>query len=311
MGVGEFEQVIIKDPVSNKESILLRKEANVWIGGHGNDGNVYLFSKNGREGNVGTHFFSTIRLMGQGGNIWLGGNGQDGDLVMYPASILAGNTDDVDKASIHLDSGAGGITLRDKQGKAAFILRSNWVDGSNNNWIVMDLGRKGEKGRPGFLGVIDENGSRSITLDGKSGDIILANADCAEEFDLSPESTKIESGTVLVISNDGKLQTSSKPYDKRVAGVVSGAGDFRPGIVLDKKISTNLRVPIALLGKVNCKVDADYSPINVGDMLTTSSTLGHAMKAINRSECFGAILGKALQAVKSGRDLIPILIALQ
>src|SRR6476619_1506193 len=105
MGSGEFDQVTIKDPVSNKESILLRKEANIWIGGHGNDGNVFLFSKNGREGNVGTHFFSTIRLMGQGGNIWLGGNGQDGDLVLLPANISAGNTDDVDKASIHLDSG--------------------------------------------------------------------------------------------------------------------------------------------------------------------------------------------------------------
>ena len=183
MGSGEFDQVTIKDPVSNKESILLRKEANIWIGGHGNDGNVFLFSKNGREGNVGTHFFSTIRLMGQGGNIWLGGNGQDGDLVLLPANISAGNTDDVDKASIHLDSGVGGVTLRDKQGKTVFILRSNWVDGSNNNWTVMDVGRKGEQGRPGFIGVIDGNGAKSITLDGKSGDIVLANADCAEEFD--------------------------------------------------------------------------------------------------------------------------------
>ena len=49
---------------------------------------------------------------------------------------------------------------------------------------------------------------------------------------LSPESTIVDSGTVLVISNDGKLQTSSRPYDNRVAGVVSGAGDFKPGIVL-------------------------------------------------------------------------------
>ena len=29
MGSGEFDQVTIKDPVSNKESILLRKEANI------------------------------------------------------------------------------------------------------------------------------------------------------------------------------------------------------------------------------------------------------------------------------------------
>ena len=43
---------------------------------------------------MGTHFFSTICLMGQGGNIWLGGNGQDGDLVLLPANISASNTDE-------------------------------------------------------------------------------------------------------------------------------------------------------------------------------------------------------------------------
>src|SRR5208282_3335391 len=31
--------------------------------------------------------------------------------------------------------------------------------------------------------------------------------------------------------------------------------------------------------KVCCKVDADYASIEVGDLLTTSSTAGHAMKA--------------------------------
>lgn len=103
----------------------------------------------------------------------------------------------------------------------------------------------------------------------------------------------------------------------RVAGVISGAGDCKPGIVLDKKptsqnsSSSSIRVPIALVGKVNCKVDADYSAIKVGDMLTTSDTPGCAMKASSYKKAFGAVLGKALQAVKSGRSLIPVLIALQ
>ncbi len=66
-----------------------------------------------------------------------------------------------------------------------------------------------------------------------------------------------------------------------------------------------------MLGKVYCKVDADQSTIKVGDMLTTSHTAGHAMKATNRSKAFGAVIGKALHAVKSGKRLIPILIALQ
>jgi hypothetical protein len=34
--------------------------------------------------------------------------------------------------------------------------------------------------------------------------------------------------------------------------------------------------PIALAGRVNCQVDARYGPVEVGSLLTTSSTPGHA-----------------------------------
>ena len=64
-----------------------------------------------------------------------------------------------------------------------------------------------------------------------------------------------------------------------MAGVISGAGDYKPGLVLDKKQSVETRKSISLVGKVYCKVDAESSPIEVGDLLTTSSTPGHAMKA--------------------------------
>ena len=43
----------------------------------------------------------------------------------------------------------------------------------------------------------------------------------------------IEPGTVVVIGDDSRLRTSSQSYDKRVAGVVTGAGSPRPGIILD------------------------------------------------------------------------------
>jgi hypothetical protein len=70
-------------------------------------------------------------------------------------------------------------------------------------------------------------------------------------------------------------------------------------------------VPIALVGKVCCKVDAAYGPINVGDLLTTSPTPGHAMKIGDRGRALGAILGKALAPLPSGQGLIPILVTLQ
>jgi hypothetical protein len=96
-----------------------------------------------------------------------------------------------------------------------------------------------------------------------------------------------------------------------VAGVISGAGDYKPGIVLDKQGSQLNRKPIALLGKVYCKVDASYAPIEVGDLLTTAPTPGHAMKAADPLKAFGAVIGKALRPLKAGCGLIPILIALQ
>jgi hypothetical protein len=144
-----------------------------------------------------------------------------------------------------------------------------------------------------------------------TGDIRLPNADCAEDFDIA-DADSIEPGTVMVLGKEGGvLHQSRQAYDRRVAGVISGAGDHKPGIILDKQQSGNNRRPIALLGKVYCKVDASYAPIEVGDLLTTSPTSGHAMKATDPFKAFGAVIGKALRPFREGRGLVPILIALQ
>jgi hypothetical protein len=155
----------------------------------------------------------------------------------------------------------------------------------------------------GLAGVF--NGDVIVT-----GDITLTNGDCAEEYDIAG-TEEMEPGTVMVLDPEGALQQSRQAYDKRVAGVISGAGDLRPGIVLDKQQSENNRQPIALIGKTYCKVDAQHSPIEVGDLLTTSPTAGHAMKADDPSKAFGSVIGKALRPMKAGQGMIPILIALQ
>lgn len=118
-------------------------------------------------------------------------------------------------------------------------------------------------------------------------------------------------GTVVVIDEGGALRESEGAYDKKVAGVVSGAGEYRHGLVLDKRSSKEGRIPVALVGKVYCKVDAQYSPIEVGDLLTTSPTPGHAMKAWEPRKAFGSVIGKALRPLTKGQSTIPILIALQ
>jgi hypothetical protein len=144
-----------------------------------------------------------------------------------------------------------------------------------------------------------------------NGDITLSNADCAEDFDIGGAASLVEPGTVMTLGKDGALFPAGRAYDKCVAGVVSGAGDLKPGIVLDKQSSKCTRQPIALLGKTYCKVDALYGSIEIGDLLTTSQTPGHAMKVHDRDKAFGSVIGKALRALPEGRGLIPILIALQ
>jgi hypothetical protein len=143
-----------------------------------------------------------------------------------------------------------------------------------------------------------------------AGDVKLFNADCAEDFDIA-EAESAEPGTVMVVGAEGTLHESHKAYDNRVAGVIAGAGDYKPGIVLDKQQSGSDRKPVALLGKVFCKVDAGFAPIEVGDLLTTSDTPGHAMKVGDSLQAFGAVIGKALRPLRQGQGLIPILIALQ
>lgn len=182
--------------------------------------------------------------------------------------------------------------------------------GAGSGVVGVSQGGAGVYGKGGrvagfFEGNVEVKGDLEVT-----GDIRLANADCAEDFDIA-DASSVEPGTVMVLGQEGALHASQQPYDKRVAGVISGAGAYKPGIVLDQQPARPDRLPVALLGKVYCKVDADNAPIEVGDLLTTSSVPGHAMKAAEPLKAFGAVIGKALRPLREGQGLIPILIALQ
>ncbi len=143
-----------------------------------------------------------------------------------------------------------------------------------------------------------------------TGDIQLTGADVAEEFSFVGDAPA-DPGSVVVIAGEDQVRACDRAYDRRVAGVISGAGGYRPALVLDRREPDSGRHPLALSGKVWCKVDADHAPIEVGDQLTTSPTPGHAMRAADHTASFGAVLGKALRAMPSGRGLIPVLVVLQ
>ncbi|RMF74718.1 MAG: hypothetical protein D6744_14220 [Planctomycetota bacterium] len=67
--------------------------------------------------------------------------------------------------------------------------------------------------------------------------------------------------------------------------------------------------PIALTGRVWTLCDADANgAITPGDRLTTSSTPGHAMRVTNDDLAPGAVIGKAMTSLKSGKGLVLVLV---
>ena len=155
-----------------------------------------------------------------------------------------------------------------------------------------------------FEGDVDVQGNMT------ANDFKVHGADVAEDFTVT-DYDSVSPGFVMTLNEHGEVESCDRAYDKRVAGVISGAGNYRPGLTLDKQTHEQDRMPIALMGKVFCFVDADLGEIEIGDMLTTSPTTGHAMKAHDPSKAFGSVIGKALRPLSHGKALIPILVTLQ
>jgi hypothetical protein len=159
------------------------------------------------------------------------------------------------------------------------------------------------------------DGNAHATL-ANSGDLsvksltVRGGAALAEPFEFS--ATQIPKGSVVVNSEfPGKLKLSAEPYDKRVAGIVSGARGVNPGISLHEEGLLEFGQNVALSGRVYVLADASSHAITPGDFLTTSSTPGHAMKASDQTRAQGAILGKAMSALQDGKGLVLVLVTLQ
>ncbi|MEZ4652535.1 MAG: hypothetical protein R3E12_02750 [Candidatus Eisenbacteria bacterium] len=175
--------------------------------------------------------------------------------------------------------------------------------------------------------VLEQNGTGSLLRAFKSGSLkfeiqnsgrvvttalqITGGGDLAEPFTISDGA--VPPGTVLVIDDDapGHLTRSTRAYDRRVAGVVSGAGGLAPGITLEASTHQQGGQQVALTGRVYVLADASQAPIRSGDLLTTSSVPGHAMRALDSTRTSGAVLGKAMTSLASGRGLVLVLVTLQ
>ena len=133
---------------------------------------------------------------------------------------------------------------------------------------------------------------------------ITGGSDLAELFDIDSP-TIVEPGTVVVIdpSTVGGLKVSSTAYDKKVVGVVSGANGINPGLIMTQTGSlADGQYPVAMTGRAWVKCDTSNQSIEPGDMLTTSSLAGHAMKAIDTDLSRGAVIGKAMSGLEKGKQ---------
>jgi hypothetical protein len=201
---------------------------------------------------------------------------------------------------------AGGLTLLSAEGRGVIGLSAGGgnlkIGGRGVGGNIMLFPRQADDTRT--------VAQATIHISGQTGDIELLNADAAEDFDVVSGQSP-QPGDVMVLDDEGLLQLSQRPYDRRVAGVVAGAGGYRPGIVLGRDPSRRARVPIALVGRVVCKAQAADQPIAVGDLLTTSALPGYAMRATDHNRAFGAVLGKAMGRLEAGRGLVPVIVTLR
>ena len=217
---------------------------------------------------------------------------------------------------LHVEGG-GPVEATIKSGNdRAILVLDNGLGASRIVWTV----ESGGAGMPGWFGIYNRT-TRKAGLE-INGDLLVSvkalqitgGADFAENFDVSNENhaaSEIQPGMVVAIdpTNPGKLNLSRRAYDRRVAGIISGAGGVNPGMRMGQAGTlADGQHPVALSGRVYCWVDG---AVKAGDLLTTSTTPGYAMKATNRAKAQGAILGKAMTSQKEGKGLVLVLVTLQ
>ncbi len=225
--------------------------------------------------------------------------------------------------SIRLYGGSnpGATVFIDANPSGEATIDMNQSTGSNGILLDSDVGSYGG----GEIKLYNGSGTQTLKLDAHhdaSGGSrvttasleITGGADLSEQFDVGDDDSDAEPGMVLSIDPErpGRLALSDRAYDHRVAGVISGAGGVRTGMLMGQQGSVaDGELPVALAGRVYVWADAANGAIEPGDLLTTSDRPGHAMRVDNPQRAGGAILGKAMTGLAEGRGLVLVLVSLQ
>lgn len=300
-------EILLYDTVNNDLGVKLAAPNSIF-GGLDTGGELTLYGPDGdlrsllkgysSGGSLGLYNESAARKL-----LLSGSSGSGGEISLFDAA----GTETVELISAETASTGGQVRVFNAAGNATIE-----IDG--------DFGSTGE----GWIQVRNSAGTATITLDGDVGGDgrittqelqITGGSDLSEQFNILPAGdTTSRPGMVVCIHPQrvGELVVSSRPYDKTVAGVVSGAGGVKPGMLMGQQgTKADGHSPVALTGRVYVLCDASSGAIEPGDLLTTSAVAGHAMKAADHGRAQGAILGKAMSGLGEGRGLVLVLVSLQ
>ncbi|NQU35007.1 MAG: hypothetical protein HQ521_17410 [Bacteroidetes bacterium] len=340
---GDDSEVLFAEDANNTYGMSIKYD--------GGDNRMYFYGKNDaaitdplltveRDGNIGigTSNPSELFEVVSSGNIRTASFTGEG-IGIADATIYSDNTSAGGIAGYFQTTGTD-ATIVLKQTGAGKVLKAFGPNGGGEEWNV---------GNDGLMEFYNSNGNRTIEIDPSetgttdAGQIRLYSADgsavtieidgsyngdgriitnelqitggsdLSEFFEFS-DYRSIEKGMVVSIdeNNPGQLKVCEEKFDKKVAGIVSGANEINPGLIMSQKgtIADGEHL-IALSGRVYCMVDASEDPVEIGDMLTTSSTPGYAMKVDDYSKAQGAIIGKAMTSLSSGKGMVLVLVSLQ
>lgn len=225
-----------------------------------------------------------------------------GNLVARPGA------DNVPLAISHT-TGLDWISLRTEFGNERWRL----ARGTNGEFSIINVTSSGPTERVRF----GTTTGTALTVPGTTTTQVLTitgGADIAEPFNIhAAEGTAIVPGMVVSIdpARTGELRVSDGAYDRTVAGIISGANGVNPGLTLTQAGTVaDGKHPVALTGRVWVLADATHGPITAGNLLTTSDTPGHAMKAGDTARSAGATIGKAMSSLESGKGYVLVLVNL-
>ncbi|HBL26233.1 MAG TPA: hypothetical protein DD490_05290 [Acidobacteria bacterium] len=126
--------------------------------------------------------------------------------------------------------------------------------------------------------------------------------DYAEVFELATRQG-VEPGMVMAVAGPGgRIAPAAASYERRVVGVISGAGGLQPGMVVGSREDGSNDLPLAVSGQAFVRVCLEGGSVEPGDLLVASSIPGVAMRAAEAERAAGAVIGKALEAFGPGLD---------